>query len=701
MSELATLRIVVSADNAIRVVDQFGNAAERAAKQAGVLEKGSVDAEKVLRELGGTANDAAQRLTRSSDDIARAAGAIAGAFGATAAFAIVEFFTTLIENQRRAAEEAERTAERYQQAIKDMVNAGDVAQLTKLARDAFLGTPAEEFADGVQAQQRLVDSLRAAINDNPLAQLGGVFGGFERLEREEAELQRRLATFAELQRLILDTANVPFLAYGRDPITTTADAPGRRIAGVPTPDDYDRAVQAVLDQHHRASAAALAFRLDGLDQERAAWQQVAPLLEGGTEAVLNFGQVIAELPKQVSESERVLTEQLQLASAGFARSVLDGGLTNLPRFWDSFVGLGKDAISQVFAKEFMDRVGNRLGESLGRGLDGLGLVGTGFVGVFAGLASAIPDLIGSSKRAFEAAQAQRKAAEDLAIAVQQQRRNYEEDFLVFSGAETPAQRELREITRARDALFRRSFEQFRESAPNASSALFGSDFDTALARLRKEVAASGGYTTAAARTFLEQLEELALAFERNTEAAREAEAALEAERRARQSASLAAFADSLRLGPQSPLAPTAQLAEARRQYDAVLALAQGGDASAIDSLPETARTLLDASRTVFASGVRYADEFARVQQDVAGLVGDLTAPREDVERALAGGIADVRDGIVEMQDALVAEQQAQLAVQQEGFTRIVERLDNLGAGLKEEIRRAVFLVEDLRGGRAQ
>lgn len=77
--------------------------------------------------------------------------------------------------------------------------------------------------------------------------------------------------------------------------------------------------------------------------------------------------------------------------------------------------------------------------------------------------------------------------------------------------------------------------------------------------------------------------------------------------------SLDDFSDSLKLSNLSPLSPAQQLAEARAQFEAVRLLALGGDVSAAESLPASARALLEASRAFNASGRGFVTDFNLVQ----------------------------------------------------------------------------------------
>jgi hypothetical protein len=96
------------------------------------------------------------------------------------------------------------------------------------------------------------------------------------------------------------------------------------------------------------------------------------------------------------------------------------------------------------------------------------------------------------------------------------------------------------------------------------------------------------------------------------------------------------FANELRLDTSlTTLSPVQQLAEARRQYEAVLAQARGGDQAAAGRLPDAARAFLAASRAVNASGGRYQVDFNRVLADTDELSKMFTDQRTLAEKQLA------------------------------------------------------------------
>lgn len=70
--------------------------------------------------------------------------------------------------------------------------------------------------------------------------------------------------------------------------------------------------------------------------------------------------------------------------------------------------------------------------------------------------------------------------------------------------------------------------------------------------------------------------------------------------------SLRKYSESLLIGDLSPLSKEEQLAEARRQLDAALAAAQGGDINALNSLPQLADQFFGQLRDWEASGIDYS-----------------------------------------------------------------------------------------------
>lgn len=79
------------------------------------------------------------------------------------------------------------------------------------------------------------------------------------------------------------------------------------------------------------------------------------------------------------------------------------------------------------------------------------------------------------------------------------------------------------------------------------------------------------------------------------------------------------YANGLLLSDASTLSPEAKLAEAERQYNAMLQRAKGGDADAAGQLQGNAQAYLAAARDYYASGTGYAAIFDQVQSGVAGL----------------------------------------------------------------------------------
>ena len=97
--------------------------------------------------------------------------------------------------------------------------------------------------------------------------------------------------------------------------------------------------------------------------------------------------------------------------------------------------------------------------------------------------------------------------------------------------------------------------------------------------------------------------------------------------------SLKKFKDSLTLGELSPLTPSEQYAEAKRQYESNLALAMVGDVGAQDALQGSITAFLQASRTYNASSSQYTSDFNAAQ---AGLdfIASITQDQANNEQIL-------------------------------------------------------------------
>jgi len=463
----------------------------------------------------------------------------------------------------------------------------------------------------------------------------------------------------------------------------TGTAPAAAVA------DYDAAVKGVLDAFYRDAAEAFAFRMDRDQEIREAAAQYLPLLEGYNTEAITLDRIVVGMSKgveEMSESVRVFREQTQIALARFASDFLKDGFKSVGRFWEDFKQLGRDAIGNIFAKEFMEGIGGKLADKLSGAVGGaLGKIGglgagvLGPLGAIAGITAGVFSMFGKTSKWEEAAEAQNKAAraqlaaaESLRMTVAQQRAAFLDDFLNYANTETDQQREVRSLANRRNELQQQAFDIAklaggalgRGTMNRLNAGMFDQDTIDAIRR----DAESFNQTEAARqslRDFADSLEDLNEAFERNTKAA-------ELAAKAQSILTLTQFRDSLNLSAQSPLSPTGQLAEARRQYEVIMALAKTGDQSAISSLPETARTLLDASRAVNASGARYAQDFAKVQADTQAIIDQLRM-----------GPADVSETVLERVDPYFTEAislaTSSLTVQQVGFQSVVDELVNMKA----------------------
>ena len=93
-------------------------------------------------------------------------------------------------------------------------------------------------------------------------------------------------------------------------------------------------------------------------------------------------------------------------------------------------------------------------------------------------------------------------------------------------------------------------------------------------------------------------------------------------------ASIRDYAKGLLLGAQSVASPEQKLAEAQRQYQELLAKAQGGDADAIAKISQSSDAYLQAAKDYYGSNTQYQDIFNGVQTAMTGL-GAMDAPNPD------------------------------------------------------------------------
>ncbi len=117
------------------------------------------------------------------------------------------------------------------------------------------------------------------------------------------------------------------------------------------------------------------------------------------------------------------------------------------------------------------------------------------------------------------------------------------------------------------------------------------------------------------------------------------------------------FLNSILLNQQlTTLTPEQQLAEAQAQYQAMLAAAQGGDASAAAALPQMVQQLLGLGRDFYSSGDQYQALFDQLMADLRGL-GNVANPG-DTGPTQTYGPSPALIALYEQRDALMAQQEA-------------------------------------------
>ncbi|QDM32099.1 hypothetical protein FNL55_12705 [Tardiphaga sp. vice352] len=140
---------------------------------------------------------------------------------------------------------------------------------------------------------------------------------------------------------------------------------------------------------------------------------------------------------------------------------------------------------------------------------------------------------------------------------------------------------------------------------------------------------------------------------------------------------ITAYLQSLKTGSSSILSPQAQLGAAQSNFNAQLALAQGGNRDALSGITQVAQTLLDQAKSFYASSSGYADIYAQVTAALQGLTGISagTVASADAQAIIAavnsttGAVNTTgasNDNLTAAQSALVAAQNA-LAAQQVSY----------------------------------
>lgn len=129
-------------------------------------------------------------------------------------------------------------------------------------------------------------------------------------------------------------------------------------------------------------------------------------------------------------------------------------------------------------------------------------------------------------------------------------------------------------------------------------------------------------------------------------------------------ANLAQYLQGSLVGNLSPLTPMQQYLEAKRQFDANLTLAQGGNIDAISNFGGLRDTFLNLSRSIFASSGQYNSDFFSTYNAGAGLTGGAVSPytaqaaqqnTAQIVNALGGVVSALGDTISVRDEQVTAE----------------------------------------------
>ena len=124
-------------------------------------------------------------------------------------------------------------------------------------------------------------------------------------------------------------------------------------------------------------------------------------------------------------------------------------------------------------------------------------------------------------------------------------------------------------------------------------------------------------------------------------------------------ASLKTLRENAVLGDLSPLSPQEKYAEAKAQYETVLAAARGGDESAQSNYSAAFNSFLTASRAVFASGADYQNDFAYAQASTADAERwasaqvDVGKAQLDALKSSVSGLITLDKSVLSVRDAIL------------------------------------------------
>jgi hypothetical protein len=627
--ELSTLVIKVDAQGAIHDVKRLTTE----------LDRNVVVAKKVEVATGGASRQmgtAAQKSLLLADALAR--GSVSGAtlsarllglsqtmglvFGPTgiavaAVAGFVSMYTSKMEAVRKASDE---TRKKLLEDFTSIANAADPS--SALAKMAVLdrGTRAGNWQDGIQGMQAKLESLGGLVaatqklNEAEALAKSGVAGAAadaEAWKQRVADIkatQRAIAPlvaeFEQLEHLVLNWTRSP--ATG--PLSAvTINASREAVVNL---------TGAILD-------ARAAWEGNILNRNRGVAKSVPGQPSTGDPlAPIGIGGGISPHPfwRGIGKGDGAQADAFTEAFAeNFSRAMGDA----IGRAFTGQLSSGREfagAISNVIGQAIAGRVSKGIADQLsGVGTLGLGVIGGG-IGI---LASAIDGLFGASQQL-------REAAKELKASVAQSKQD-----VARWGARAGASPEQQALFGTQDTaagFFRDLVDQLVQNPEfgtvfeakqilSQAHGQFGEfDFDEIrdVWALFKDISSTEDQA---------RLQEILNTYQ-SVIAAQERSAALSAAN------TLGDYRKSLTLSQFSPLSPTAQLKEARAEFERLRGLAMGGDTTAANQLVGASQTLLGLSRQVNASGGRYVADF-NSQKDTFRIVEEAMRAKANADEQVA------------------------------------------------------------------
>ncbi len=658
--ELATLKLVVDANGAVQSVERLNTSLDKNVKVAKMSEaaalangrswvtiaRGTEQATRATTALNSTIgvttrqmSGAAQKSLLLADALSR--GSVSGAtlsarllgLGQTAglvfgpagiAFAAVAGFTSMFVSRMEAAKMATDEAKK---SLLELARAMDTAPAMARMAELHLGQRGlnGRLQGGIPALEADIARLQRENASHTGTSMGGgtVITNSREYHRTLAELRATEAALAsakdemkQLQELVMNWQAMPKLGP-LDAVTINAsrDAVVNLTGAI-------LAARSAWEHDPRNRNSGLARSVPG---QPSTGDPLAPIGIGGGISPHPFWRGIGKGDgPQADAFTEAFAENFSRAMGDAIGSAFSGGLRSGRAFADTI----SNAIGQAISGRVSKGIAGKLGDVSTGDLLGVGSVLT-VLNMFAG----------SVREHSLATRALQEATANLRSSVSQSRDNVQQ--WVASATASPDQQAMMGNQATAAGFVNDIFSQFGARSAAGSNnryrydtvrSSFGTiDFDEIESFLHT-------FRSFASAEDLQRIQEVLDAYQ-SVIAAQQRSAQLSAAN------ALGEYRNSLSLSQFSPLSPTAQLKEARAEFERLRGLAMGGDTTAANQLAGASNTLLGLSRSVNASGGRYVADFNSTR-DALRIVEEAMrarATREEESVIISGRIANATE----------------------------------------------------------